>query len=920
MPRAAEDLQSDPDINAVLDTLPPGMATGDLVGDILSEHGYFVSSDNYRTHLRDGSIIAAKHRIMEDKSHQSFDLEPVEIYTLRGRAIGLKNELVTRINAARGIDPFAFDRAARTFATDKVNGSKVVKALSSEEYIKSIVRGAAVTETRFVFLREFTIEHVSEAHYRVVPDANAPPWVGIAYDKQSVLNDLKKLLRKSGEVDDFGKKKAEAPNLNADQLFLLRLLETSGRESIPSAELRKLDQARAPVIKDLLDRNQNITREVILKTPAPAGTPTLAKVAQVCLTRYKVWEGAQRIWKGKTNHVFLVSLPGDKVQETLGEFPEIARKYMAKDAGGHPSVSNNELTFGWVRCTEFSNDLWIDEVQTDLNDLFSPETFKALGGMNGVAKFLMERFLSQMRGRGYQKFFMPSYGYRAEHYNSDPPVSLYEDLPAKLRFKRADLMVVLDAGENSIVEDPTQPVMSRLGNLWQNSKIYLEFGYDYAYKVVLESPNNAASSDDAYMVDDQLYVFKPSGWAIENSLPIVENSYETVPLGAIPDDIKQMVVLRDKNVGGMLILDLTTVDEISQHGDTLAIFWADEDTRYAYYDSKDVPSKVANMIKGSKKNLSARVVADIEQAYSNHILKTQKMVQRDHRQPRIPHAWVLASAKPSPVLAAVQHAANVLAGHTDVLQHPYAYHGSGESGLEELDGNWPPYAGGLGYGVYVDYNLDTAQFYGDHVYRVRLNFDEDKIFDLSAESDNRWYIVGLEGRSILIGEQVEPFMFKLHDTTYAVVDGEGDNDECEALINRGLLRETLQRFKTATDKTSKLARALVEDALRTNKPLDSYDLADAYVDEWFAHQEAAGNAPTDQAARELHATLKTAIGEMLNELEALADLPTFISLDEIGRTVQEAGYKAVYFERGGNPGTELLVFDPNDVKVEEELA
>ena len=43
--------------------------------------------------------------------------------------------------------------------------------------------------------------------------------------------------------------------------------------------------------------------------------------------------------------------------------------------------------------------------------------------------------------------------------------------------------------------------------------------------------------------------------------------------------------------------------------------------------------------------------------------------------------------------------------------------------------------------------------------------------------------------------------------------------------------------------------------------------------------------------------------------------PFELSLYDIGDEVESAGYRGVYFERGGSAPDEILVFDPNDVTI-----
>ncbi len=94
------------------------------------------------------------------------------------------------------------------------------------------------------------------------------------------------------------------------------------------------------------------------------------------------------------------------------------------------------------------------------------------------------------------------------------------------------------------------------------------------------------------------------------------------------------------------------------------------------------------------------------------------------------------------------------------------YHGSAEVGLDRLTAGAPPYRGGIGSGVYVGLQKETALFYGANVYALRTRFGWDRVLALTPET---WDPVdGTEGHSVLVGEHVPPFTFKCAGRTWTV--------------------------------------------------------------------------------------------------------------------------------------------------------
>lgn len=217
-----------------------------------------------------------------------------------------------------------------------------------------------------------------------------------------------------------------------------------------------------------------------------------------------------------------------------------------------------------------------------------------------------------------------------------------------------------------------------------------------------------------------------------------------------------------------------------------------------------------------------------------------------------------------------------------VAQRRVVYHGS-DADLEgaRLDANNPGYEGSLGAGVYVAFDPDVAEFYsaGGEVYEADLYLTDDEIFWLEPHSIEDRY------DSILAGENVAPFRFELNGQWYTV-DGNWD-DSPDPLRVRELVLGTLP--------PDNIFYAAVE---RADDRLPDPEDWEEYADE-------------DDAAAEMAADL---YADVLDEAstQATKERGFGIGLDDIGKEVEAAGYKAVYVEgiRGSQPDSELLVFDP----------
>jgi hypothetical protein len=225
-----------------------------------------------------------------------------------------------------------------------------------------------------------------------------------------------------------------------------------------------------------------------------------------------------------------------------------------------------------------------------------------------------------------------------------------------------------------------------------------------------------------------------------------------------------------------------------------------------------------------------------------------------------------------------------------------AYHGSDEPDIEELAAHKPgyQYGGDIGSGVYVSENYETAAIYGKFVYTLDLDLDQREIFDLSSE--NQHLVEGYEGHSVLVGESIPPFYFFVGKDKYLVSNT--DEDIGASLRAKEMLIESLE--EAGLD-------MLVPAVQEADGLLDIDDI------DWILNDLAE--------SEEAQAAIVATVAPMVAAAEAWleANKATVVALDEIGDIVEAAGYKALYFERAGTAGDEILVFDPANVRIVEQV-
>ena len=247
------------------------------------------------------------------------------------------------------------------------------------------------------------------------------------------------------------------------------------------------------------------------------------------------------------------------------------------------------------------------------------------------------------------------------------------------------------------------------------------------------------------------------------------------------------------------------------------------------------------------------------------------------------------------------------------------YHGSNNPNLTELEAGMPPYKGGIGFGVYVAFDRNVAEFYGGHVYKLKLLLSEDDILWLDPYSMEQ--VPGFEEHSVLVGEQVPPFSFSIKEQRYTV-GWDGIEEQVAKNQFRNLLKGTIpDRFieSMGEDRISD-AEDLALWIQENGNELAQWAAEIQGIEDW---EKALKFFFEDGGSGEVRDDTKffNVVMQALEKSEKLAteQLGLIIDLEDIGGEAQAAGYKGVYLEgaRGGMPNTELLVFNADDLRMLE---
>lgn len=161
--------------------------------------------------------------------------------------------------------------------------------------------------------------------------------------------------------------------------------------------------------------------------------------------KHHTWSGPQRAFTEARNHVMMWIINVDDIPPKLiNAFPSLEVNTHVSE---HPFIKGN-LTLGWVRYTlgkditknKDNEDIWVDEIQTDLSRTFGKENFEQVFPIDKINYLLMKKFIKFIRSKGFEKIYLPNVGMASTLYNRGPVFkSPYTTLPRKLRFKLEEI-------------------------------------------------------------------------------------------------------------------------------------------------------------------------------------------------------------------------------------------------------------------------------------------------------------------------------------------------------------------------------------------------------------------------------------------------------------------------------------------------
>lgn len=311
------------------------------------------------------------------------------------------------------------------------------------------------------------------------------PWLDPEVTKkyEAWKNAIKNKLRQDNRLP-LADKGSITTGLNQDQLRLIRWMDTNNRDSISVRELKSMPWGNTPSLASLVKKTggRDITRADVMLFTDMAPT-TASKLVSEAKLDVQEWTGGQVMFKNNKNIVAIYSLTGKELDQALVLDDDAKSTLSAiRQGGGHPTPKNappekvgllfpsvskkfngdERYTIGWIRFTQFGKDVWIDEVQTDLLSSFGNGTDRKSVLKNETASKIKDLtdeilldFLRRMRRRGVQKFFMPTHDMKKSGYEAKPPISIYKELPRKMRFKLGtveDVDPLVDGQEAWILE------------------------------------------------------------------------------------------------------------------------------------------------------------------------------------------------------------------------------------------------------------------------------------------------------------------------------------------------------------------------------------------------------------------------------------------------------------------------------------
>ncbi len=286
-------------------------------------------------------------------------------------------------------------------------------------------------------------------HDRVIQYIKDPSEkVQLAAVKKDVLA-IKSIKNPSSKVEVYVKKThkieehkgnhtnlTEYPNLDQDQIAVIRYMDLNNKQEITVKEL-KTEFNNSPTIQALIKLRQGkpINKKQILAFTLMLSEDKIVeqikKYSDLELTT--PWDGVQVIFKGTENKVKVLTMKRDILLPLIKAKDVVLLDAYIKDSNHPHSLFKNTVTLSWIRFTVFNKDVWIDEIQTDL-----PKILKntEINWMKFLPELILKQFIKFMRSKGYEKFYIPSHDMKLKLYKANPPISIYKDLPKKMRFKQ----------------------------------------------------------------------------------------------------------------------------------------------------------------------------------------------------------------------------------------------------------------------------------------------------------------------------------------------------------------------------------------------------------------------------------------------------------------------------------------------------
>ena len=276
----------------------------------------------------------------------------------------------------------------------------------------------------------------------------------IIKDWSQYIRDKNAEWRKQNMLPMVGNRRS-MPGANQDQVVLLRWMEKHNTDMISVRELKKQPWGNTPYFQDLVKQcyGRDITKADVLnyRGTRPGNQSLLKK----CTVSIKLWHGVQRLFVNRPNLVAVYGILGSDIMPLTTELDQLqihltqyaghptpaVKPNFAKPSLGLPVSKNNMVpahryTLGWVRFTMFGQDVWVDEVQSDLQKLIEPAS---LINFKGIQDAILQDFIHRMRKRGAERIFIPSFDIKRDPqlYDAVPPMSIYTDLPKKMRMRKA---------------------------------------------------------------------------------------------------------------------------------------------------------------------------------------------------------------------------------------------------------------------------------------------------------------------------------------------------------------------------------------------------------------------------------------------------------------------------------------------------